>query len=73
MPRARAAPAATASRYGLTDIAGHVIGCRLTQETRVQNVMYDVASNISQALPRPQRLRQLRRQRGLSEKGHPRP
>ena len=37
---------------GLADIARHVIGCRSTQETRVQSVLDDVASSNSQALPR---------------------
>ena len=35
---------------GLAHIARHVMECHLTQETRVQSVMVDVASNICQAL-----------------------
>jgi hypothetical protein len=35
---------------GLADIARHVIGCHLTQETRIQNVLDDVASETCQAL-----------------------
>ena len=31
---------------GLADIARHVIGCQLSQETRVQDVLDDVASSI---------------------------
>jgi hypothetical protein len=31
---------------GLADIARHVIGCQTTQETRVQDAVDDVASNI---------------------------
>jgi len=34
----------------LVDIARHVIGCLLIQETRVQCALDDVASNICQAL-----------------------
>ena len=36
---------------GLADIARHVMGCRLSRETRVANALGDVASNIYQALP----------------------
>jgi hypothetical protein len=42
----------------LDDVAGniciacHVIGYRLTLETRAQNMLYDVAGNICQALSR---------------------
>jgi len=34
----------------LAYIAGHVIGCHLTQETRVQSASGDVANNIIQTL-----------------------
>jgi hypothetical protein len=34
------------SWYGLADIACHVIGCRLTQETRVQSALDDRRSHI---------------------------
>ena len=34
------------------DSARHVIGCHLTQESRVQNAFYDAASTIHQSLPR---------------------
>jgi len=40
-----------ASRQGLADIARHVIGCHLTQETRVQNALDNGAGNIRQAIP----------------------
>ena len=32
------APAGGALRYGLADVARHVIGCHLVHETKVQNV-----------------------------------
>ena len=35
---------------GLMDSAHHVIGCRLTQETRVQNALDDMASTVHQSL-----------------------
>ena len=35
----------------MADIAGRLIGCRLFQETKVQNALDDVASNNRQALP----------------------
>jgi hypothetical protein len=34
------------------NIAGRVIGCRLSQETRVQSALDDVAGNIRQQAPR---------------------
>ena len=36
--------------YGLVNVARRVMGCHLTQETRVQNALDDVASHIRQAL-----------------------
>ena len=35
---------------GLADIARHVIGCHLPQDTRAQSALDDEASNILQAL-----------------------
>ena len=35
---------------GLADTARHVIGCRLTQEARVQNASNDMASDVCPAL-----------------------
>jgi hypothetical protein len=47
---------------GLADTARHVIGCRLTQETRVQRALDDMAGTICQALPAtPARWRTLHR------------
>ena len=40
---------------GLADIACRIIGCRLTQETRVQHALDDVAVNMRQALCRGHR------------------
>jgi len=40
---------------GLADVADRVIGRRLTQETRVQHALDDVAGNIYQALRRGQK------------------
>jgi hypothetical protein len=37
---------------GLTDIARHVIGCHLIQETRPRNAFDDLASTINQCSPR---------------------
>ena len=56
----------------LTYMARHVIGCHLTQATKVQNALDDVASDICQALaagtftpcPRPARPPPLARQGG---------
>jgi hypothetical protein len=42
---------ARADMWGLMDSARHVIGCHLTQETRVQNEFDDLASTIHQPLP----------------------
>ena len=36
---------------GQADTARHVVGCRSTQDTRVQHALDDVAGNICQALP----------------------
>jgi hypothetical protein len=45
-------PPALTFRYGLTDgIARHVIGFRLSQETRVHNPLDDVAGDINQTIP----------------------
>ena len=41
LPLRRASP-----RQGLLDIARHVIGCRLTQQARVQNASGDEAGNV---------------------------
>ena len=40
-----------AGKQGLMDTARHVIGCRLTLETRVQKACDDVASTIHLSLP----------------------
>jgi len=37
-------------RQAPADIARHVIGCRITRETRINNALPDVAGNICQAL-----------------------
>ena len=38
-------------RWGRADVDLHVIGCCLAQETRVRNVLDDVAGNVWQVLP----------------------
>jgi hypothetical protein len=38
------------SWQGLTHSARHVIGCRISQDTRVQNAFDDVASTIYQSI-----------------------
>jgi len=35
-------------RKGPADVSGHVIGCHVTQETRVQNALDDIPGNICQ-------------------------
>ena len=39
------------ARYGLADIARHVIGCPLIRCMRVRSVSHDIAGNIRQTLP----------------------
>ena len=58
MSSARAASARSSSAaiaYGLPDVARHVIGCHLNQDTTVLMRADNVASNARQAPPRPPR------------------
>jgi len=43
---------ALSGEWGLADVARHVMGCCLNQETRVQSALDDVASNSSHAMQR---------------------
>jgi len=45
---ASASPSRITFSEGLTDIAFHVIGCHLSQDTRINNALDDVATNVAQ-------------------------
>ena len=48
-PTSTVKTAAAGAQAGLADAARHLIGCPVTQDTRVQSALDDVASSIRQA------------------------